>query len=203
MAQLQPGGTVDVRLAKALSHPLRQRLLVALVDDRVASPSDLADELGERLGDVSYHTKQLHQAGLLELVRTERRRGAIKHFYTANLRFHFEDEEWRDVAPDVRRRVAGDIVADIWRDVSRASQEGRLSGEDIHLSRTPLILDRQALGELNALLRDVAERALEIQAAGAARAASAAAGERPQEGWELAILHFPHPPPAASDRPTT
>lgn len=186
MTRVQPGGPVDVRLAKALSHPLRQRLLVAL-DGRVASPSDLAEELGARLGDVSYHTRQLHIHGCLELVRTERRRGAIKHFYTASIRFELEDEQWRTLPPSARQRMAGEVVSDIWRDVSQASRENRLADDSVHISRTPLRLDQQGWDELGALLREVVERAQRLSDESAGRG-----GGRSVVPSELAVLHFPH-----------
>lgn len=182
------GGPVDVRLAKALSHPLRQQLLMAL-SGRVASPSDLADELGARLGDVSYHTRQLHEHGCLELVRTERRRGAIKHFYTASLRFELEDEQWRTLPPSARRRLAGEVLTEIWRDVSRASQDDRLAGDSVHISRTLLQLDGTGWDELQKLLRTVVEQALEIGARSAERTGDSSDGAGAAS--ELVILHFP------------
>jgi DNA-binding transcriptional ArsR family regulator len=72
--------SVDGKLATAIAHPLRHRLLTIL-NERVASPTELADELGERLGNVSYHVSVLADLGLLELVRMTSRRGAIEHHY--------------------------------------------------------------------------------------------------------------------------
>lgn len=75
----------DQRLFKALGHPLRQRILAAL-NERDASPSQLADRLGEPLGNVSYHVKILEQNGAAELVETQAVRGAVEHFYRATAR---------------------------------------------------------------------------------------------------------------------
>lgn len=73
----------DALLAKAMSHPLRAKMLHVL-RTRTASPSELADELGEDLGRTSYHVRYLFaDLGLLELVRTEPVRGAMEHFYRA------------------------------------------------------------------------------------------------------------------------
>ena len=51
-------GLVDPRVAKALSHPLRAHVLTIL-NERVASPNQMSEELGEPLGNVSYHVKAL------------------------------------------------------------------------------------------------------------------------------------------------
>jgi DNA-binding transcriptional ArsR family regulator len=47
-----PGETSEARIAKALADPLRARILQRL-GERVASPGDLATELGAPLGVVS------------------------------------------------------------------------------------------------------------------------------------------------------
>ena len=73
---------VEQRLAKALSHPLRVRVLT-LLNQRVASPSELAEELGAPLGNVAYHVRILLDLDLLELVSTTPRRGAVEHHYRA------------------------------------------------------------------------------------------------------------------------
>ena len=48
----------DPRLVKALAHPLRVSILSAL-EHRIASPSELADELDVPLPNLSYHIRML------------------------------------------------------------------------------------------------------------------------------------------------
>lgn len=68
--------------ARALAHPLRARLLSELTE-REASPVELAADLEEPLGVVSYHIRVLAQAGLLDLVNRTFKRGAVQHHYRA------------------------------------------------------------------------------------------------------------------------
>jgi DNA-binding transcriptional ArsR family regulator len=75
----QQAGLVDPRLAKALSHPMRARIL-AILNERVASPNEIAAMIDERLPNVSYHVRALQELGCIELVRTAQRRGAIEHY---------------------------------------------------------------------------------------------------------------------------
>jgi len=70
---------------KALTHPLRVRIL-ALLQERTASPRELADWLDATLGTVSYHVRTLHDCGMIELVRESQVRGAIVHHYSAKVR---------------------------------------------------------------------------------------------------------------------
>ena len=86
---------VDQQLITALGHPLRQRLLILLDKRGVASPRELAELSGERLGNVSYHVRVLRDAGRREVVWTEPRRGAVEHFYRATARPMLDDRQWR------------------------------------------------------------------------------------------------------------
>jgi DNA-binding MarR family transcriptional regulator len=51
--------------------------------ERRFSPSELAGELGAKLGDVSYHVRELHKLGLLQRAGQRRKRGAVEHYYRA------------------------------------------------------------------------------------------------------------------------
>lgn len=70
-------------LARSTAHPLRISILevMGLNGGRVMSPNELSFELQVYLAKLDYHVDQLDQAGLIELVRTEPRRGATEHFY--------------------------------------------------------------------------------------------------------------------------
>ena len=54
----------DPRYVKALAHPLRVRIL-AILEERPASPVELSRMLGSNLGVVSYHVRTLFDLGLL------------------------------------------------------------------------------------------------------------------------------------------
>src|SRR6266545_2935416 len=88
---------LDAQLVKALGHPLRQRILQAL-NLRVASPSELSEELDEPLGNVAYHVKILAEHDAIELVKTAPVRGALEHFYRATMRPHIDDEAYQELA---------------------------------------------------------------------------------------------------------
>src|SRR6188472_3406865 len=110
-----PGETSEARIAKALAHPLRARILQRL-GERVASPGDLAVELDAPLGVVSYHVRMLHDYECVELVRTEPRRGALQHFYRATERPRLDEQQWRELPPGLRRELSGETVRQIIED---------------------------------------------------------------------------------------
>jgi hypothetical protein len=189
---------LDTRLAKALSHPLRRRLLMAYTG-RVLSPSQVAAELDASLGDVSYHTKQLLALGCIELVDAVRGRGGVKHYYRATVPYEIGDREWQAISPALRRQLVEPIVAAIVADIADAAESEALDADGVHVSRTPLVLDEQGRAELSRLLESAVADALRIQDESAERLRD---GSAPAAS-ALAILHLATSPiaPAPGRRP--
>jgi DNA-binding transcriptional ArsR family regulator len=180
------GETSEARIAKALAHPLRARILQRL-GERVASPGDLAVELDAPLGVVSYHVRMLRDYDCVELVRTEPRRGALQHFYKATARPNLDEDQWRTLPAGLRKELAGESLQDLVDDLAAAADAGQLEDPELIVTRTPLELDEKAFKKLNKLLAKTHEQALSIAAESAARGEGAAAGAFPTE---LAVLHF-------------
>jgi DNA-binding transcriptional ArsR family regulator len=160
----QQAGLVDPRLAKALSHPMRTRILTIL-NEQVASPNEIAAMIDERLPNVSYHVRALQELGCIELVRTAQRRGAIEHYYRAVMRPFFSDRDWARLPRSGRQAVSDVILQMIWEDVSAAMRAGTFEQRsDRHLSRSPLTLDDRGFVELKDLLAKTLRQAEEISA---------------------------------------
>ena len=85
----------DARYVKAMSHPLRVTIM-AMLEERAASPVELARNLDASLGTVAYHVRTLHRLGLIDLVDETPVRGSIQHHYRVRQRPH-----------DLRRGMGG------------------------------------------------------------------------------------------------
>jgi DNA-binding transcriptional ArsR family regulator len=153
----------DPRLVKALAHPLRVRIL-AVLQDRVASPSDLAEELRAPLGNVSYHVRILAQLGLLKLVKKRPRRGAIEHYYEARSRVRISDRAWGQVPKVVKEAMVDATLDQVSSYVEKSAESGGFERADAHLTRQPLRLDEQGWSELSASVLGLLERANKIEA---------------------------------------
>ena len=178
---------VDQRLVKALAHPLRAQIL-AILNDRVASPNELSKELGEGLSQVSYHVKVLRDYECIELVKTEPRRGAVEHYYRGMKRPFLDDANWRQLSPSAKEDLSVAGVRMIMSEAIEALGAGTFDARgNSHLSCTPLIVDSQGWDELTAVLGNALEQTLEIQGRCAGRLAGSG-----EEGFEttVAILGF-------------
>lgn len=177
--------TVDTKLMKALAHPLRQQLLMAL-SERVASPSELAEELGEPLGNVSYHVRMLVDLGCIELVSTTPRRGALEHHYKAVVRPLLDDASYATFPASTKRALVGDILKEIWSDVGAAADADTFDDEQVHVTRQPLTLDAEGWQQAAKVLTDALDQIEDVKARSAKRLAKG--GESSTS--VLAILHF-------------
>src|SRR3954453_17966249 len=164
-------GELDEGLLKAISHPLRHRLL-GLLDGGTASPNELARELGLPLGRVSYHIRLLHELGAIELVGTEPRRGALEHFYRAVTRAWFGEGDWARLPRSARRGILGHNLQQIFTWVTSSAEAGGFDHPSSQVLRAPLELDAEGREEVSRLARDALERARAIGAESAARQAA-------------------------------
>jgi DNA-binding transcriptional ArsR family regulator len=188
----QTASAVDSRLAKALAHPLRVQLLAAL-NEGVASPNELAKKLDEPLTNVSYHVRMLHDLGTIELVETEPRRGALEHYYRAVVRPFFGDRDWKRLPKNARGSISDAVLQLVWDDAAEAIKGGLFDErEDRHLSRSVLAVDEKGWEELNDLLSDTLDRAMQIQAESASRAS------KNGETFSVNLVMMTHPTPKSA-----
>lgn len=153
----------DPSLAKALGHPLRTRILSAL-EDRIASPSELAAELGAPLGVVSYHVRRLAALRFLKLVKRVPRRGAVEHYYTALAGPKITSAAWGSTPAIVKQATISTALEDIGRRVGEAAAAGGFDEPESHLSRSPVTLDQEGWKALARELDELLDRIEQIEA---------------------------------------
>jgi DNA-binding transcriptional ArsR family regulator len=158
-----PEHVIDQRIVKALAHPLRIRML-SVLNERVTSPSELAGELDEPIGNVSYHMRTLADLGMVELVRTEPRRGAVEHYYRAIERPHLPAQDWATLPASVRRSFSDATGRAILDDFLAAAKSGAFDAAGARLNRLELRLDQKGWEEVAKLLDDFSQRVEKIAA---------------------------------------
>ena len=160
---------VDPRIAKALSHPMRARILVIL-NERVASPNEIAEVIDERLPNVSYHVRALLDLGCIELVDTAQRRGAIEHYYKAIVRPFFTDSDWKRIPRSGRQAISDTALQVIWEDVSQAVKAGTFDARpDRYLTHSPMVLDEEGWSEVHRVMSDAFAEVEKIESQSARR----------------------------------
>jgi len=160
MSKHEQPGPIDQRLVKAISHPLRVRILEVL-SDRVSSPNRLSETLEIGLSDVAYHTRALDKCGCLHLVDTAQRRGATEHFYKATPDAFLGNPAWRGVPSAILPGVSGATLQTFIDKAAAAMQAGTLDGRPDTVFRwLPLLLDQIGWEEAVTILEETTERVL-------------------------------------------
>ncbi len=165
----KPAATTNAALFKALSHPLRYRIMMILVD-REASPQELAELLDEDFHRVYEQVRFLNKSNFIELVGTDSRHGDTMRFYRATVRPVLDSEAWerfprlaREIASvSIARRIVGDLIASVWAGIFDRRPHRALL-------RKPIVVDEQGFKEADeSALRHLHELT-EIEARSAAR----------------------------------
>lgn len=159
----------NLQLLSALTHETRVHAMSVLTD-RTASPKELAAELKRTIRHVSYHLEKLEGLGLIELVRTEEAAGGatVEHFYRATQRVWFDRDAWKQLEGP-KAEITAAVMGLINRDISLAIVGGTFDREENHISRTPMLLDREGYRELVECLEGVLDELFEIKSRAAAR----------------------------------
>src|SRR3954449_2626215 len=153
----------DPRYVKALSHPLRVRIL-AMLQERKASPVELAEWLRARLGTVAYHGRTLHQLGLIDLVDETRVRGAVAHHYRAKERPRVTDEAWSQASPMAKQAAVRAPLQTIGEYARASAAADAFDRGDANISRLVMQLDGQGWSEASRVCAELLDRLSEIEA---------------------------------------
>jgi DNA-binding transcriptional ArsR family regulator len=180
---------IDPRLAKALEHPTRSEIL-SILRAGPNSPTRIQRELDHvSLNLVSHHMKVLKELGLIELIETVSKRGAKEHIYRLTQMPIINDETWDELAPKLRMPIAATILRLISDDLARSLGTGTFDSlPNIHLSRSPLKLDREGWEETVTLLTQTLNEVVEI---GTRSSKRLDAGDECLASVTVAILGFP------------
>jgi len=160
----------DPRYVKAMSHPLRVRIL-AMLAERKSSPRELAELLGATLGTTAYHVRTLERLGLIELVDERPVRGAIEHYYRATRRPELDDSAWSTASPIARQAAVGSGLQIIDEYARSSAAAGGFDRDDAHLERRSVRLDAKGFAALSKACDRLLEQADRIEADAAARIA--------------------------------
>lgn len=146
----------DVETLKALSHPIRLRLLGMLRSDGAATASELGRALGESSGSTSYHLRQLARYGFVadaeeQPSRRERRWRSVHDMtqFAADLASQPGAAEALGQVHERQLQILGDGVR-AWRE--SGSEEGHEHSDYL------LSLDPEDLRELTTEISAVIER---------------------------------------------
>ncbi len=138
------------RLAKAIAHPVRLRILIALNQNGPMSPSQFLREYGrgsDMLTSVSRQFRQAAQYGVIEEIERKRgghRRGAVEHIYRAVQPLEFDRADWSSLPEPYKNTFTVLIHQTFAEQVREAIVAGTIDArEDRHFTWMTIALDQK------------------------------------------------------------
>lgn len=175
----------------AMQHPLRAEILRLMRDRGLSSPVELARILEEDVSKVAHHVKRLKELDCAEMVETRPVRGATEHFYRATEQSLVSLEEWEELGSAGKQWFVAEIVQNIIDDVVVAEKAQVIgSDKDLHLTRTPIMIDAEGLREGMEIFEAARLAMVEVETRSAERAA-AGEDQRFPASSSLALFRMP------------
>jgi DNA-binding transcriptional ArsR family regulator len=186
---------------EVLHHPWRTRILEVL-NERDMSVSQFVDEglindLVDRPRDraisaLAYHFRALREAGAIEVVEQNARRGSTELVCRACARAHVTDDEWSQLSLHRRRELSGVMLNSFLARAESAAHHGTFDSRlDRHMAWLAMEIDERGWSEMAAMLNGVLENVMAIQRESRERLETS--GEVPiRATWGQ--LHFESPP---------
>lgn len=158
-------GTLEERLARAMSHPLRAKLL-AMLNTNPASSSELDKLLPDvPLSNISYHVKELFGWELIEVVRKEQVRGAMKTVYRGTTKMQLDDDAWKKMSAEAKDGISIEAVREVLERANCAIRGGTFDKrDDRHVITVIPDLDERGWKEVSRAIANTYEEIDDIAA---------------------------------------
>lgn len=159
----QTGRSEERAISHSVNHEIRLDAL-SIFHERVASPKEIQKALNVPLATASHHVKELFEADMIELVKTEPRRGAVEHYYRAKQAPEVDAEAWRKLPKAARRGIASVAMQAVVADGLASLRHRRLeTDENMYIAWMRLDLSAEGEAEVTALQAEILERYKEIK----------------------------------------
>ncbi|WP_338695580.1 helix-turn-helix domain-containing protein [Streptomyces sp. Q6] len=182
----------DLGTLKALAHPVRAQLYRELSLRRVATASQLAEQVDEAVALVSYHLRKLAEHGLIEQAEPQRADARERWWQPASEGVEIRDADFRD-APEkaAAHTAASRLFFEQRAAMYRRFLDERIAWEDAwataHESSESMM--RLTAAELTSLVREMRELLRRYEEDG--RAAEAAGDTEGRENVAVHTYAFP------------
>ena len=152
----------DPRLVKALAHPIRMKIL-NILDQKTATPKELAEHLGLPLENVSYHVRTLKDFGFIKLEKTRQVRGAVEHHYRMAARPVIGAKLWEQIPRVVQEALVDAHLDVIVEAMGQAALQGSFDRGNAQLARWPLVVDDAGFDEISEILDQAQNQVAEAE----------------------------------------
>lgn len=146
---------IDARFAKAISHPLRVRIMVEL-DRAPISPAEYAAKFGGNLENVAYHFRVLRECDCIRICAERQRRGAVEHIHENIKRALFSEKQFSALPTSLKSSFSASILSTFMDRAAESLLANTLDSHDTrHLTWQPLTLDEEGFANVMERLEEL------------------------------------------------
>ena len=116
---------VEEAVSYSVGHRIRVEI-VALLNECVRTPHELARLTRQSLSKVGHHIKELHEDGSIELAYVEPVRNTVQHYYRAVEVPFYSDEEVAAMPPETKQALSGVALQAIMAEALAAFWAGKM-----------------------------------------------------------------------------
>ena len=154
---------VELRLAKAMAHPVRVKIL-EIMNERPVAPAEVSTAIGVPVSNVAYHFRSLLELDCIAAVEQQLVRGSVKTTYRSRTNLMFDDLCFSTLPPGDRSGLTVPTLKALYRRASDAIEADTLDAKtDSHVSVTTLSLRWEAWEEIAKILEAALGRVMEIK----------------------------------------
>lgn len=159
-------GDGSLAVARALSHPTRVRILMAMnAPNRRMSPKEFCSLTGDKMGHVSYHFRELAETGCIELVAEVPRRGATEHYYEPVRTAMAWSREWETLGSYVKQNLSASVLRGGVEAIGEAIDSRSFEAQpNSHLSWDTLRVDAEGWNKATSIMDRALAELLEVEA---------------------------------------
>lgn len=121
----QRGKSIEEVVSYAIGHRTRIEIL-ALLNEGVFTPDQIAKALGESVGKIAHHISELVDGGAIEVAKTEPVRNTTRHYYRAASQPFVSEEEAERMPVQQRQIIVGLILQSIMAESMSAFWAGNM-----------------------------------------------------------------------------
>jgi len=153
----------DIEQVKALSHPLRMRIIETLAAADPMTTKQVADTLGEKPTRLYHHVDKLLQVGLIRLTHTRQNRGTTEKYYEtiarqfragADLFSEDNSSEQKNTFRPMIHTIFDNTTSELLRLVDEIDSEAALEDVGI-LSYIEMHLEQEQIEVVQKKLKDI------------------------------------------------
>jgi DNA-binding transcriptional ArsR family regulator len=154
---------VDDWMSAVLTDTVRV-MIFSMLFKHPASAAEIASRLDLPVDKVRYHLRRLREAGAIEAVRDEPRRGVVQRYFAFKRPFFLSDEDYAGLTLKQKRALNAGLLRLGFTEAARALVARASDRSDDCLARTEIEVSEEGWKELTAIHREAIAKVMELEA---------------------------------------